>query len=172
MRYFTQIDCRNRGFNKRPRKVTGLAFLSTRASDGSASKNPGTDAGAGAGAGSLGGGDSVGKPSGDHSVDDSSSPVPSRGMEHSHATVAAAAPAASGDARTPLNRRDGWTPGTHIPEQVLVTTNDSRIRLYNTDDFDMDAKYKGFRNERLQISACFSEDGKQVISGSEDGKVS
>ncbi|CAN0438364.1 unnamed protein product [Discosporangium mesarthrocarpum] len=57
-------------------------------------------------------------------------------------------------------------------EEVLVTTNDSRLRLYNTEDFGMSAKYKGLSNDSLQIKASFSEDGQRIICGSENGKVS
>ncbi|CAM9696638.1 unnamed protein product, partial [Chrysoparadoxa australica] len=56
-------------------------------------------------------------------------------------------------------------------DEILVTTNDSRLRLYQTDDFSMRAKFKGLTNDSLQIRASFSEDGKHIICGSENGKV-
>lgn len=162
MRYFTQIDCRSRRFKKkRGRKVSGFAFMNTRASVGPLFQDPDT----GTGNSSLGGTDSGGQQGGDRSADEPSSPVPSPGGEHSRAA------SARGGSRVPC-RRDGWAPSRHMPEHILVTTNDSRVRLYNTDDFEVNAKFKGFRNDKLQISASFSEDGKQVITGSEDGKVS
>ncbi len=37
--------------------------------------------------------------------------------------------------------------GVPSPLEVLVTTNDSRLRLYQTDDFSMIAKFKGLVNE-------------------------
>lgn len=93
MRYYTQVECRNRhGALKGGRKVTGLCYDKSR-----------------------------------------SSTVPS--------------------------------------EQLLVTTNDSRIRLYQTDDYSMLCKYKGLTNDHMQIRASFSEDGNFVISGSENGNV-
>lgn len=50
---------------------------------------------------------------------------------------------------------------------LLVTTNDSRIRLYDMSDYSMAAKYKGHRNDGLQIQARFSKDCKYVICGSQ-----
>ena len=38
-------------------------------------------------------------------------------------------------------------------EEVLVTTADSRLRLYQTDTFNMTAKYKGHIHEQLHIGA-------------------
>ena len=55
--------------------------------------------------------------------------------------------------------------------QLLVTTNDSRIRLYDMDDYSMLCKYKGLTNDELQIRAHFSADGKQIICGSENQHV-
>lgn len=141
MRYFTQIECRNRrGPQKRGRKVTGFAFRSTardRGRDSTGSNNGRPNGAAPTMHGSWRSGD---KASGSDFF---------------------------GGGRTP-----GLGPGIRIPEQILVTTNDSRIRLYNTDDFVMNAKYKGVINDTLQITASFSENGKQIISGSENGKVS
>ena len=56
-------------------------------------------------------------------------------------------------------------------EQLLITTNDSRLRLYQTEDYSMLCKYKGLTNDHMQIKATFSEDGEYVISGSENGNV-
>lgn len=56
-------------------------------------------------------------------------------------------------------------------EQLLITTNDSRLRLYQTEDYSMMCKYKGLVNDHMQIRATFSEDGAYVISGSENGNV-
>jgi len=54
--------------------------------------------------------------------------------------------------------------------QCLVTTNDSRIRLFTIRNYKMKltAKYKGLKNNDLQIAATFSHDGKFIIAGSED----
>jgi WD40 repeat protein len=55
--------------------------------------------------------------------------------------------------------------------QLLVTTNDSRIRLLNMDDFSTACKYKGLVNTQSQICASFSSDGYHVVCGSEDGSL-
>mmetsp|Transcript_26532 Transcript_26532/g.32105 ORF Transcript_26532/g.32105 Transcript_26532/m.32105 type:complete len:561 (+) Transcript_26532:71-1753(+) len=57
------------------------------------------------------------------------------------------------------------------PEKMLVTTNDSRLRLYGLNDYCMVRKFKGLDNSSMQISAHFSESGKYIICGSEDGNV-
>ncbi|KAL9056769.1 MAG: hypothetical protein Q9162_002740 [Coniocarpon cinnabarinum] len=55
--------------------------------------------------------------------------------------------------------------------KVLITSNDSRIRMYNLRDKSLEMKFKGHENLSSQIHACFSDDGRYVISGSEDKKV-
>jgi len=56
-------------------------------------------------------------------------------------------------------------------DQLLVSTNDSRLRLFSMDDFSQVMKYKGLVNYSMQISASFSESGEFIISGSENGSV-
>jgi len=56
-------------------------------------------------------------------------------------------------------------------EQLLISTNDSRLRLYQTDDYSMLWKYKGLKNDQMQIKATVSYDGRYIISGSENGNV-
>jgi WD40 repeat protein len=55
--------------------------------------------------------------------------------------------------------------------KVLITSNDSRIRLYNLQDRNLEIKFRGNENTSSQIHATFSDDGKYVICGSEDRKV-
>ncbi|KAI1840907.1 hypothetical protein JX266_012917 [Neoarthrinium moseri] len=55
--------------------------------------------------------------------------------------------------------------------KVLVTSNDSRIRIYNLRDKAMEMKIKGHENSCNQIRATFSDDAKYVICGSEDRKA-
>ncbi|ODV90047.1 hypothetical protein CANCADRAFT_99913 [Tortispora caseinolytica NRRL Y-17796] len=62
--------------------------------------------------------------------------------------------------------------------KLLVTTNDSQIRLYDASaQFDsgkqgpLVARYKGLENYSSQIRASFSDDGRYVICGSEDERV-
>lgn len=53
-------------------------------------------------------------------------------------------------------------------DKILVTTNDSRIRLYDLRDLTLTCKYKGGTNNSSQIKASFSAKGKYIICGSED----
>ena len=52
--------------------------------------------------------------------------------------------------------------------QLLITTNDSRLRLYDMNDYSMIKKFKGLYNDELQIKAKFSPDYKYIICGSEN----
>ncbi|KAI8819566.1 WD40-repeat-containing domain protein [Fimicolochytrium jonesii] len=56
-------------------------------------------------------------------------------------------------------------------EGLLVTSNDSRIRLYHVRDKSLRRKYKGFECRASQIKAAFSDDGRFIIAGSEDRNV-
>ncbi|KAM0561405.1 hypothetical protein ACHAPJ_003286 [Fusarium lateritium] len=55
--------------------------------------------------------------------------------------------------------------------KVLVTSNDSRVRVYNLNDKVIQVKYKGLENQSSQINARFSDDGTYIICGSEDRKA-
>ncbi|EFJ12543.1 hypothetical protein SELMODRAFT_446600 [Selaginella moellendorffii] len=55
------------------------------------------------------------------------------------------------------------------PSKILITSNDSQIRLY--DNTDLVARFKGFRNMSSQISASFNRNGSFIISASEDSHV-
>ncbi|XP_010529833.1 PREDICTED: uncharacterized protein LOC104806565 [Tarenaya hassleriana] len=55
------------------------------------------------------------------------------------------------------------------PSEVLVTSADSRVRIL--DGSEVIHKFKGFRNTSSQISASYSQDGKYIISASEDSQV-
>ncbi|RMZ84838.1 hypothetical protein DV737_g999, partial [Chaetothyriales sp. CBS 132003] len=55
--------------------------------------------------------------------------------------------------------------------KLLITSNDSRIRMYNMKDRALEAKFRGNENSCSQIHATFSDDAKFVICGSEDRKV-
>ncbi|CAF2993969.1 unnamed protein product [Rotaria socialis] len=52
--------------------------------------------------------------------------------------------------------------------KVLITSNDSRIRLYNIRTKEIERKYRGYSNTSSQIRASFSYDDRYIISGSED----
>jgi WD40 repeat protein len=59
----------------------------------------------------------------------------------------------------------------HGEVKLLITTNDSRIRMYNFRDKSLEVKFKGNMNTCSQIHATFSDTGKYIICGSEDRKV-
>ncbi|CAN8096946.1 unnamed protein product [Discula destructiva] len=63
---------------------------------------------------------------------------------------------------------NGTVPGD---VKILISTNDSRIRLYNLRDGSLDTKLKGHENSCTQISATFSDDAQYIISGSESKKA-
>ncbi|CAG7818596.1 unnamed protein product [Allacma fusca] len=56
-------------------------------------------------------------------------------------------------------------------DKILVTSNDSRIRLYDLRDLSLNCKYKGYVNSSSQIKGTFSHDGKYIVSGSENQSV-
>ncbi|KAH7144299.1 WD40-repeat-containing domain protein [Dactylonectria estremocensis] len=55
--------------------------------------------------------------------------------------------------------------------KVLITSNDSRVRVYNLNDKVIQVKYKGLENQSSQINARFSDDAQYVVCGSEDRKA-
>lgn len=55
--------------------------------------------------------------------------------------------------------------------KILVTSNDSRVRVYNLRDKGLEMKLKGNENTYSQIRASFSEDARYIICGSEDRKA-
>ena len=55
--------------------------------------------------------------------------------------------------------------------KLLVTSNDSRVRVYNLRDKGLELKLKGNENSCSQIHASFSDDAKYIICGSEDRKA-
>ncbi|CAG9772971.1 unnamed protein product [Ceutorhynchus assimilis] len=58
-------------------------------------------------------------------------------------------------------------------DKILVTSNDSRIRLYDLRDLNVSCKYKGkgYVNMSSQIKGSFSHDGKYIVSGSENRDI-
>ncbi|KAL2614095.1 hypothetical protein R1flu_025787 [Riccia fluitans] len=55
------------------------------------------------------------------------------------------------------------------PTKLVVTSHDSRIRVY--DGKDLQLKFKGLRNANSQIAASFNRTGEFIISASEDSRV-
>ncbi|CAG8538481.1 28781_t:CDS:2, partial [Racocetra persica] len=69
---------------------------------------------------------------------------------------------------TGIESMPGTLPGQ---EKLLISSNDSRIRLYNMRDKSLECKFKGLENTSSQIRATFSDDGRYIICGSEDRHV-
>lgn len=64
------------------------------------------------------------------------------------------------------------SPGNpHSDTKLLITSNDSRIRMYNQRDKSLEMKFKGNENKYSQIRASFSDGLHYVICGSEDRQV-
>ncbi|CEJ82270.1 hypothetical protein VHEMI02346 [[Torrubiella] hemipterigena] len=55
--------------------------------------------------------------------------------------------------------------------KVLISSNDSRVRIYNLKTKMLEVKFKGLENQSSQIHARFSDDGRFISSGSEDSKA-
>lgn len=65
-----------------------------------------------------------------------------------------------------------WPPGSESGEvKLLVSSNDSRIRVYNMKDKSLDMKFKGHENNCSQIRAAFVDSSGHIICGSEDRKA-
>jgi WD40 repeat protein len=55
--------------------------------------------------------------------------------------------------------------------EVIITTNDSRLRLFNLEECLQKVKFKGFKGESLQISPSLNKAGNRITMGSEDGNI-
>ncbi|KAK5994386.1 putative WD repeat-containing protein C3H5.08c [Cladobotryum mycophilum] len=55
--------------------------------------------------------------------------------------------------------------------KVLISSNDSRVRIYSLKTRMLEVKFKGLENQSSQIHARFSDDGAYIISGSEDRRA-
>ncbi|KAJ4372799.1 hypothetical protein N0V86_008165 [Didymella sp. IMI 355093] len=65
-----------------------------------------------------------------------------------------------------------WPPGSESGEiKLLVSSNDSRLRIYNMKDKSLDMKFKGHENNCSQIRAAFVDSSGHIVCGSEDRKA-
>ncbi|XP_065879769.1 uncharacterized WD repeat-containing protein C3H5.08c-like [Euphorbia lathyris] len=56
-----------------------------------------------------------------------------------------------------------------IPGRVMITSKDSRLRIF--DGFDVVQKFKGLTNSGSQRPACFTSTGRHIASVGEDSRV-
>lgn len=65
-----------------------------------------------------------------------------------------------------------WPPGSESGEiKLLISSNDSRLRLYNFRDKSLEMKFRGHENNCSQIRGGFADSSGHVICGSEDRKA-
>lgn len=65
-----------------------------------------------------------------------------------------------------------WPPSSGSGDvKLLVSSNDSRLRVYNLKDKTLEMKFKGHENNCSQIRAMFIDDSGHIICGSEDRKA-
>jgi WD40 repeat protein len=69
--------------------------------------------------------------------------------------------------------RTAWLPSDNGKQdaKVLISSNDSRVRIYSLRTKMLELKFRGLENQSSQIHARFSDDGIYVISGSEDRRA-
>lgn len=80
-------------------------------------------------------------------------------------------PVGSGSSKGSVNTPYSPTGSVRREVKLLISSNDSRVRLYNYRDKNLEMKFKGHKNLASQIKALFSDDARFVISGSEDCKT-
>jgi WD repeat-containing protein 44 len=61
--------------------------------------------------------------------------------------------------------------GNELPNIVIVTTNDSRIRCANIKTAEILLKIKGHKNTNSMLRGSMSSDGKHLLCASDDGAV-
>lgn len=54
-------------------------------------------------------------------------------------------------------------------KRVMITSADSRVRIFDGDD--VSHKFKGLRKTKSQLSASFTSDGRYIVSAGEDSNV-
>jgi len=65
-----------------------------------------------------------------------------------------------------------WPPGSESGEiKLLISSNDSRLRLYNFKDKGLEIKLRGHENNCSQIRGAFADSSGHIICGSEDRKA-
>ncbi|KAJ4829178.1 hypothetical protein Tsubulata_007042 [Turnera subulata] len=75
-----------------------------------------------------------------------------------------------GKKKSPCRRITGLQFSPQDSTKVMVTCADSQVRILQ--GINVIGKYKALGNAANQLSACFTSDGKHIISASEDSSVS
>ncbi|KAL7530813.1 hypothetical protein ACHAXR_003686, partial [Thalassiosira sp. AJA248-18] len=147
LKYYTQIACRNRsGKHRNGKKVTGISFVRGERDDWLQAKQ-----------------EAVPEDEEETSFNDNHTTLTERLSDRG-----------KGMARTLTSAfRHGTkrAEALRYTERMLVSTNDSRVRLYGLSDFQLVRKYKGHANYSMQIRARISESGSHIACGSESGHV-
>ncbi|GMI89116.1 hypothetical protein like AT5G42010 [Hibiscus trionum] len=76
-----------------------------------------------------------------------------------------------GKRKLPGKRVTGFEFSPSDPSKVMITSADSLVRVLSGRDVVCKVKASGFRVAMSQTSATFSQDGKQIISASEDSNI-
>lgn len=137
LKYYTQIACRNRsGKHRMGKKVTGISFVRGERDDWLKAKQNAPSEG------------------GEATLDNQSSLSKLSGVVNEAGNRVAR--------RVSLTFRGGESRAEALryTERMLVSTNDSRVRLYGLNDFCLIRKYKGHTNYSMQIRARVSESGE------------
>jgi hypothetical protein len=166
MKYITQMDCRNRnGKYKKGSKVSGIAYyqkkdLSLLTSDSSSSSTAtGSD------------------PANSHLSTASNLSREGSGKLNTRVSSTGSASANRGTSTGTSSffhsnkKHNSLGNSSSSINQILVTTNDNRIRLCSLEDYSTVCKYKGLKNRSMQIKSTFSDDCDYIICGSEYGQV-
>ncbi|PON81233.1 Guanine nucleotide-binding protein, beta subunit [Trema orientale] len=74
-----------------------------------------------------------------------------------------------GKKKSPCRKITGFQFSPQDSSIVMVTCADSQVRVLH--GLNVIGKYRGLRNSGNQISACFTSDGKRIVSACEDSNV-
>lgn len=168
LKYYTQITCKNRS-EKKGKKVTGICFLqgaSPIVSDIDISTEDDPHKGGNETDGGSGNLSDINK------TKQHQTPSRSDTKSQSNRTPIRKSMAVLSPLLVSAASKLGSNRFRHrIKEQMLITTNDSRLRLFGLNDYCMVRKYKGGKNSSMQIRARFSESGEFIVCGSDTGHV-
>jgi WD40 repeat protein len=143
LKYYTQIACRNRsGKHKRGKKVTGISFVREERDDWLQVQQKFV-------------------PESEEISENAT--LSERFSDRSRGMVKLVSSA--------FRKISSRAEALRYTERMLVSTNDSRVRLYGLNDFCLVRKYKGHSNYSMQIRARISDSGSHIACGSESGHV-